>query len=44
VPVVRVSDPVTPTWAIFDVACTSVSPGVDEVIVTVQLDEPTAAG
>ena len=44
VPVIRVKNPGAPTCAMFDVACTFVWPGVAEVIVTVQLDDPTAAG
>ena len=43
-PVVRVNDPAAPTCAIFDVACTFVVPFTDEVIVTVQLDDPTPPG
>jgi len=44
VPVVRVNDPTTPTCEIAEDACTFVVPFTVEVIVTVQLDDPTAAG
>ena len=44
VPVVRVNDPAAPTCEIAENACTFVTPFTDDVIVTVQLDEPTAAG
>src|SRR5437667_235479 len=42
VPVVRVNDPVTPTSEIAELAWTFVVPGVEEVITTVQFDDPTA--
>src|SRR5438093_749302 len=42
VPVVRVTDPVTPTCEIAELAWTFVVPGTAEVITTVQLDDPTA--